>query len=111
MKPTSVRLTDSEREALELLAAKQGTTVSALVRMAAMKLAQASGAQRRQAGTTLTTITLWPFDREALVSYMQRNDFDTMAEAAGAAMRVGLQHRGYLQPETDTTYDQEWAIK
>lgn len=106
MKPTSIRLTDAEYRALQECADANQTTVGALIRIAATKLAEKLGAEPRAEGTSNVSVQLWPVDKAALVTYQSAADHQSLADAAQAALRVGLVQRGFLTLPKGSAPDQ-----
>lgn len=96
MKTVTIRLSDSEHEALNAHSNKMNAPVGTLVRIAAIKLAEKMGAQPRTEGTTNVSVQLWPADKAALVTYQEVTNHNSLADAAQAALRIGLVNRGHL---------------
>lgn len=105
MKPTSIRLTDGEYRALQAYADANQTTVSTLIRIAVTKLAEKLGALPRTEGAINVSVRLWPADKAALQAYQSKSEHESLADAAQAALRVGLIQRGFLRMPKGSAQD------
>ena len=103
---TSIRMSEEEFGVLRDFAFANSTNVTNLVTKAALAMTRKLGAAPRpapsntkgaQKGRTPVAAQLTTHDVEALGNFQKYNSAATLEDAACAAIRVGLEHLGYLR--------------